>query len=428
MLQSKLFSQMSRDFPKDEISINAKLLIRAGFIDKVASGVFSYLPLGWRVYKKIEQIIREEMVDIGGQEVFLPVLMPKELWEKTGRWESFGEALMKIKDRADKEYVLGPTHEELITELARKNIFTYRDLPKAIFQIQDKFRDEPRAKSGLLRGKEFEMKDLYSFHASRQDLDVYYEEVKKAYSKIFNRCGLKAFAVESSGAGFTDENVHEFMVKTPAGEDITVLCELCGFAQNKELGEVGANKKCPNCGGILKEEKTVEVGNIFKLGTKYSESIGAYFVDRDGQKKPVIMGCYGIGVSRLVGTIVEVHHDEEGIIWPLSVAPFIVHLLKINSPDQKINVKVKKEADKIYQRLIKNNIEVLYDDREDKSAGEKFVDADLVGIPYRLLISEKTLQKESGEVKKRNSKDIEFISKNNVVNYFKKIIKEQKYV
>ncbi|HOM32994.1 MAG TPA: His/Gly/Thr/Pro-type tRNA ligase C-terminal domain-containing protein [Candidatus Paceibacterota bacterium] len=424
MLQSKLFSQINRDFPKDEVSINAKFLIRAGFVDKVMAGVFSYLPLGWRVYKKVEQIIREEMVAIGGQEIFLPVLMPKELWEKTGRWESFGDALMKIKDRSGKDYVLGPTHEELITELCRKNIFTYRDLPKAIFQIQNKFRDEPRAKSGLLRGKEFMMKDLYSFHSSRQDLDNYYEEVKKSYLKIFSRCGLKAFAVESSGAGFTEENVHEFMVKTSAGEDITVLCELCGFAQNKELGEVSGKKKCPNCGGILKEEKTVEVGNIFKLGTKYSESIGAYFIDRDGQKKPVIMGCYGIGVGRLMGTIVEVSHDDKGIIWPLSVAPFAIHLIKINSPDSKINQKIKKEADKVYQQFIKKDIEILYDDREEKSAGEKFIDADLIGIPYRLVISEKTLQREAVEIKNRNSENPEFIKKDNIINYFKKLIKE----
>lgn len=420
MLQSKLFSQISRDFPKDEVSVNARLLMRAGFVDKVMAGVYVYLPLGWRVYKKIEQIIREEMLAVGGQEVFLSVLMPKELWEKTGRWTSFGEALMKVKDRGGREYVLGPTHEEIIAELVRKNVRTYRDLPKAVFQIQDKFRDEPRAKSGLLRGKEFMMKDLYSFHATRQDLDAYYDQVKKAYFNVFSRCGLKAFAVEASGGAFTEENVHEFMVKTPAGEDITVLCELCGFAQNKQLGQFRQKKKCPNCGGILKEEKTVEVGNIFKLGTKFSEDIGAYFVDHDGQKRPVIMGCYGIGVSRLVGTIIEVHHDDKGIIWPSSVAPFIAHLIKINHADTKTDFKIKKTADKVYQLLIKNGIEVLYDDRQEMSAGEKFFDADLIGIPYRLIVSAKTLQKQSVEIKNRSSKKIEFVSTTKIVNYLKK--------
>lgn len=423
MLQSQLFSKVSRDFPKDEVSVNAKLLIRGGFVDKVMSGVFVYLPLGWRVYKKIEQIIREEMVAIGGQEVFLSVLMPKELWQKTGRWDSFGDALMKVKDRSDKEYVLGPTHEEMIAELVRKNIHTYRDLPKAIFQIQDKFRDEPRAKSGLLRGKEFMMKDLYSFHATQQDLDNYYEEATKAYFRIFSRCGLKSFAVEASGGGFTKERVHEFMVKTPAGEDITVLCELCGFAQNKQLGEYKAKKTCPQCGGLLKEEKTVEVGNIFKLGTKFSEDIGAYFIDRDGKKKAVIMGCYGIGVGRLMGTVVEVYHDDKGIVWPLSVAPFAVHLIKINNPDEKIDRKIKKEAEKAYNILLKNQIEVLYDDRMDFSAGEKLIEADLIGIPYRAIISEKTLQKQSIEIKSRNSDKIEFIKLSQLGNYFKKILK-----
>jgi len=423
MRQSELFSQISRDFPKDEISVNARFLIRAGFIDKVASGVYAYLPLGWRVYKKIEQIIREEMIAIGGQEVFLPVLMPKELWQKTGRWDSFGEVLMKIKDRTDKEYVLGPTHEELIAELVRKNIHTYRDLPKAIFQIQDKFRDEPRAKSGLLRGKEFMMKDLYSFHAMRQDLDNYYEEAKKAYFKIFSRCGLKAFAVEASGAGFTKEYVHEFMVKTPAGEDTTVLCELCGFAQNKELGKYKAKKICPNCGGILKEEKTIEVGNIFKLGTKFSEDIGAYFVDRDGQKKPVIMGCYGIGVGRLMGTVIEVYHDAKGMIWPLSVAPFAIHLIQINHPEEKIQNKIQKEAQKIYNTLTKKNFDVLYDDRLEASAGEKLIEADLIGIPYRVVISEKTLNRQSVEIKKRDSEKIEFVKMSDLTNYFKRILK-----
>lgn len=402
MRQSQLFSRTLREFPKDEVSVNARLLIRAGFIDKVMAGVYVYLPLGYRVYKKIEKIIREEMEAVGGQEVFFSVLMPRELWEKTGRWEGFGETLFKLKDRSGKEYVLGPTHEEIVAELARKVIRTYKDLPMAIFQIQDKFRDEARPKSGLLRGKEFMMKDLYSFHRDRKDLDDYYEKVKKAYLRIFQRCGLKVYVVEASGGSFTKEYTHEFMVKTPAGEDRTILCELCGFAQNKEISQYRAKDRCPSCGGILKEEKTVEVGNIFKLGTKFSEDLGAYFVDQDGKKKPVVMGCYGIGLGRLMGTIVEVSHDEKGIIWPTSVAPFLVHLLRLDSYQEAINKKIQQTAEKIYQQLIKKGVEVLYDDRVNQSPGEKFADSDLIGIPYRLVISEKTLLKGMVEIKKRD--------------------------
>lgn len=419
MLQSKLFGKTQRDFPKDEVSTNARFLIRAGFIDKLTAGVYSYLPLGYRVFKKIENIIREEMIAVGGQELFLPVLMPRDLWEKTGRWTNFGETLFRLKDRSGRDFLLGPTHEEIIAELVRKNIQTYKDLPMAVFQIQDKFRDEPRPKSGLLRGKEFIMKDLYSFHAEEQNLDSYYEEVKKAYLKIFSRSGLRAFSVEASGGSFTKQYSHEFMVKTPAGEDLVVLCELCGFAQNKQIAEAGAKKPCPHCGGILKEEKCVEAGNIFKLGTKFSEDLGAYFVDRDGHKKAVIMGCYGIGLGRLMGTIVEVFHDEKGLTWPISVSPFQIHLIKIDSPDSKTNKKINVFANKIYQNLEKNNFEILYDDRSDYSPGEKFNDSDLIGIAYRLVISEKTLLHNEVEIKKRDSEKLEFVKINSLLKFVK---------
>ena len=420
MLQSKLFGRTQREFPKDEVSINSQFLIRAGFIDKMSAGVYSYLPLGYRVFKKIENIIREEINAIGGQELFLPVLMPRELWEKTGRWESFGSALFKIKDHAEKDFVLGPTHEEPITELAKKNIQTYKDLPMAVYQIQDKFRDEPRAKAGLMRGKEFMMKDLYSFHADEQSLEMYYEDAKKTYIKIFSRCGLKAFSVEASGGTFTNKYSHEFMVKSAAGEDSTILCELCGWAQNKEIAGALAKKACPKCGGILKEEKTVEAGNIFKLGTKFSETQGAYFIDALGQRKPIIMGCYGIGLSRLMGTIVEVFHDERGMIWPESVAPYKIHLIRIDGADVKKNKKIKTVADKIYSSLLKKGIEVLYDDRIGFSAGEKFADSDLIGIPWRVVLSEKTLIKNEVEIKRRELKDLQFVKIKDIIKFFKK--------
>lgn len=427
MLQSKLFGKTQREDPKDEISINARLLMRAGFIDKLAAGIYSYLPLGFRVFRKIEQIIREEIEAIGGQEVFLPVLMPRDLWEKTGRWASFNEGLFKLKDRADRDFLLGPTHEEVVAEVVRKNIQTYKDLPMAIFQLQDKFRDEPRAKSGLLRGKEFMMKDLYSFHSDEHSLNAYYEEAKKAYFKIFNRCGLKAFMVEASGGTFTKQSTYEFMVKAPAGEDLTILCELCGFSQNKEIAQVAAKKQCLNCGGILKEEKTIELGHIFKLGIKFSEALNACFVDRGGQKKPVIMGCYGIGLSRLLGTIVEVSHDDKGIIWPESVAPFLIHLIKIDSPDDKINRRLTALSNKIYQDLLKNKIEVLYDDRSS-SAGEKFADSDLIGIPHRLVISEKTLLRKELEVKRRGETKLQFIKIGEAKKFVQSLSKRNKKI
>ena len=420
MLQSKLFGKTQREYPKDEVSTNAMFLIRAGFIDKLSAGVYSYLPLGYRVFRKIENIIREEINTIGGQELFLPALMPRELWEKTGRWEGFGPAMFRLKDHSEKDFLLGPTHEEPITELARKNIQTYKDLPMAVYQIQNKFRDEPRAKAGLMRGKEFIMKDLYSFHADEQSLDMYYEEAMKTYVRIFNRCGLKSFAVEASGGSFTNKYSHEFMVKSPAGEDITILCELCGWAQNKEIAETAAKKPCPKCGGILKEEKTVEAGNIFKLGTKFSEALGAYFTDALGQRKPIIMGCYGIGLSRLMGTVVEIFHDERGMIWPESIAPYQIHLIRIDHADEKKSKKIKLAADKLYNELLKKGIEVLYDDRNDCSAGEKFADSDLIGIPTRIVLRDKTLAKKEVELKRRGSSDLQFVKIKEVAKFFKK--------
>lgn len=413
MLQSKLFGKTRRESPKDEVSKNAQLLIRAGFIDKASAGVYSYLPLGLRVLRKIEKIIREEIEAIGGQEALFPILMTKDLWEKTGRYNI--DILFKLKDRSNKDFVLGPSHEEIITEVAAKNIFTYKDLPLAVYQIQNKFRDEPRPKAGLMRTKEFIMKDLYSFHENEQDLDLFYEKAKKAYLKIFKKTGLTAFSVEASGGDFTDKYSHEFMVKTKAGEDITFLCELCGWARNKEIIE--NSKTCPDCGGKLKQEKTVEGGNIFKLGDKYSKDLGVYFVGRDGQKKLAIMGCYGIGTGRLMGTIVEAVGDEKGIIWPDSVAPFFAHLIYLPSTDSKMDKKVKSAADKIYQSISKKGIEVLYDDRTEMSTGEKFADSDLIGIPFRIIMSERMLAKNQVEVKRRGEEKSRFISIKEIVKF-----------
>lgn len=408
MKQSRFFAKIKKEAPKEEMAVNARFLIRAGFADKLMAGVYSYLPLGLRVAKKIENIIREEIEKLGAQEILMPALHPKSIWEETGRWQKMEGILYKIKDSEGKEYGLGPTHEEIITDIVRKNIISYKDLPFSLYQIQVKFRDEPRAKSGLLRTREFLMKDLYSFHSSEEDLAKFYEKAKKAYLKIFKRCGLDAFVVEASGGAFTKEYSHEFMVKTAAGEDIVFFCQLCGFAQNKEVAKVAAGDKCPACGkGKIEEAKTVEAGNIFKLGTKFSEDLKAHYVGKDGVSRPIIMGCYGIGIGRIMATAVEVHNDAKGIIWPKEIAPFDVHLIALSGKGK--NAKIKKEAEKIYKALLAKGIETLYDDREDKSAGGKFAEADLMGIPLRIVVSERTLEKKSAEIKERGKETAKFV-------------------
>ncbi|MBI5732058.1 MAG: hypothetical protein HY982_01725 [Candidatus Magasanikbacteria bacterium] len=396
MRQSVLFSKTNKLAPKDEVSLNAQLLAKAGFVDKLMAGVYTFLPLGLRVLNKIKNIIREEMNKINGQEILMPALTPKENWEKTGRWRNF-DALFKLVGKEEKEYALGATHEEVVTPLMQKFIFSYKDLPCAVYQIQDKFRNEPRAKSGLLRGREFSMKDLYSLHRDEADLDAYYEKAKETYFNVFRRCGLETHSVEASGGTFSKLS-HEFQVFTEAGEDEIYFCSACGRHQNKELAENG-NSKCPYCGAKREIKKAIEVGNIFKLKTRYADAFNFKFLDEKGKEQPVLMGCYGIGPSRVMGAVVEVSHDDKGIIWPEEIAPFKVHLLKLTGSTNKSL----SEADKIYDDLTKAGAEVLYDDRAEKMPGEKFADADLIGCPYRVIVSEKSLAKGGAEIKKRNS-------------------------
>ncbi|MDD2913409.1 MAG: His/Gly/Thr/Pro-type tRNA ligase C-terminal domain-containing protein [Candidatus Pacebacteria bacterium] len=410
MRQSKLFSKVLREEPKDEKSINAKLLVRAGFVDKLMAGVYSFLPLGNFVLKKIENIIREEMLKVDAFEVFLPTLHPKENWQKTGRWEKMDD-LYKLKVE-DKEFALGPTHEEVISPLVKKFLSSYKDMPLNLFQFQNKFRNEKRAKSGLLRGREFLMKDLYSFNSSEEELENYYEKIKQAYKNIFQRCGIweKTYLTLASGGSFSKFS-HEYQTLTQAGEDIIYICKKCNLAINKEIIDIEEGKcfQCKNSN--LKEEKAVEVGNIFKLNEKYSKPFDLSFTDKNGKKKFVLMGCYGIGLSRLMGTIVEVHHDNKGIIWPKEVSPFKFHLIEIGKSG-----KVKEIANEIYQFDEEN---ILYDDREDKSAGEKFAEADLIGISLRIIVSDKTAEKESVEIKERGEEFSKVIKKDEI----KKIIK-----
>ena len=408
MRQSQLFTKICKEFPKDETSFNARILIRSGFIDKVAAGIYTFLPLGLRVHKKICALIREEMNAIGGQEILMPGLTPREGWEATGRWVSF-DALFRLKGFDDKEYALGATHEEVITPLLKKHVFSYKDLPLYVYQIQTKFRNEKRAKAGLIRGREFSMKDLYSFHTNTDDLNEYYERVQKAYFTIFTRCGLKdlTYLTLASGGAFSKYS-HEFQTVTDAGEDTIHICDTCRMAVNDELFK--EQSVCPNCGNKqLRTATAVEVGNIFKLGIRFSQPFDLSYIDHDDAKKLVIMGCYGMGPSRLIGTIVETHHDGRGIMWPEEVAPFQVHVIRVgqNMPD------LMQKADNIYTELSKH-FDVLYDDR-DASAGEKFADADLIGCPYRIVISPKTAMQNAIELKKRNEQKLELIPYEQVI-------------
>jgi len=393
MLQSKLFYNSKRKALKGIESISHKLLYRGDYIDQLGAGIYSFLPLGWMVHQNISEIIRQEMFRLGAQEVFLPTLHPKKVWMKSGRWENMDPPLFKIQDRHKKDFALGSTHEEVIAGIAQDRVNSYKDLPFGLFQIQNKFRNELRYTGGLLRTREFVMKDLYSFHANEADFKKYYEKVAKSYLKIFKRCGLKALRVKASGLGFTKDFTDEFQVLAPVGEDTIVYCK-CGFTQNKEICK---DVKCPECGKVLKKDKGIEVGNIFPLGTKYSEAFDLSFRDDKGKEQYVIMASYGIGVGRLMATIVELNHDDNGIIWPETIAPFKYHIIPIEIKDKK----VKDVAEKLYKDSDGN---VVYDDREDKSVGEKFAEADLLGMPYQIIVSKKTLEKDSVELKQRGGK------------------------
>ncbi len=544
MRLSKLFGRTLREVPAEATMVSHQLLLRAGMIRPLAAGIYSYLPLGWRALKKIEGIMRQEMDSIGGQEIRLPSVHPAELWQATGRYEEAGPVMARFRDRTGRELVLGITHEEVVTDLARREINSYRQLPFMVYQIQTKFRDEPRSRGGLIRVREFTMKDAYSFHANEEDLDDYYPQVYQAYLNIFRRCGLEPLVVEAAPGLMGGRASHEFMLPNEAGEDTLVLCQACGWAANAEgavamreevagqkerpleevatpgmmtiqevadylgvptretlkaifyiaLGQLvfviirgdlevneaklasllqaselrlateeevkgagivagyasplglkgkvkivadrsiregpnfvaGANKEgyhlkdvnyprdfevdlladiamvregdlCPGCRKPLRLTRGVELGHIFKLGTKYSEALGATFLDKDGQKKPLVMGCYGMGTGRLLAAVIEESHDEEGIIWPPEIAPYQIHLVALDIGQAEVS----EAAEGLYGALLARGYEVLYDDREE-SPGVKFNDADLIGLPLRLTVSRRTLEVGGVEVKRRD--------------------------
>ncbi|MBM3118382.1 MAG: proline--tRNA ligase [Chloroflexi bacterium] len=560
---SQVFGKTLKEIPSEADTLSHQLLLRAGMIQQVAAGVYSYLPLGWRVLRKIEQIIREEMDKAGGQELMLPTLQPFELWKESGRYPSFGKTLFTVTDRREHMLVLGPTHEEVITELVRRYVQSYRDLPLLLYQIQNKFRDEPRPRGGLLRVREFIMKDLYSFDVDEAGLDNSYQKMLQAYKNIYSRCGLPAVVVEADSGAIGGKESHEFMLIAETGEDEIICCSACDYAANiekarsikpeldkktplpikeistpniKTIEEVadfvgvptshtlkavfysaddklvfvvirgdlevnetklknllkctelrlaaenevkaaglvagsaspigikgikiiaddsitlgsnfiaGANKpdthlknvnyprdfkvdviadiavarpgdSCPKCNGILLSSHGIEVGHVFKLGTFLTENLGAYFLDRNGISQPIIMGCYGIGLGRLLAAAVEQNHDDKGIVWPVAIAPYHIYLCPLR-PE---NSDVAETTEKIYKDLTSANLEVLFDDR-DESPGVKFNDADLLGIPLRLTVSPRTLENQSIEIKWRKESQVQLVPLKGITSIIRELL------
>ena len=407
MKQSQLFSLTSRSDPAGAEAISHKLLVRGGFIDQLASGIWSFLPLGWRALNRVATIIREEMNAIGGQEIFMPSLQPKQLWLESDRWDNFEPPLFKLQDVHKKELLIAPTHEEVVTDLARHYITSYKQLPLAVYQIQTKFRNELRSTGGLLRVREFAMKDLYSFHA---DLDAYYKQVVKAYFRIFQRCGLKTVMVEASSGNMGGKKSNEFMAFCPVGEDRVLVSDQVDVAFNIEV-DPEKNELYARHKSSFHEEKGIEIGHVFQLGVRYSEMMKAFFMDRTGAHQPVVMGCYGIGVGRLMAAVVETNNDKDGIVWPEELSPFTIHLLSLGR-----NSDQRKKAEQLHDRLLKQGLEVLFDDR-DEAPATKLKDADLLGITHRLVIGDKTAEKI--EYKRRNESQMILFSEQELFSKFK---------
>lgn len=418
MKQSQLFTKTKKESPSDEVSLNAELLIKAGFINKEMAGVYAYLPLGLRVLNKIQNIIREEMNAIGGQEITMTALQEKATWEPTNQWsDDQVDVWFKTKLKNETELGLAVTHEAPITKMLKGFVNSYRDLPFSVYQFQTKFRNETRAKSGIMRTREFIMKDLYSFSKNETEHNEFYEKSKEAYKNIFKRVGIGhlTYLTFASGGMFSKFS-HEFQTITSAGEDTIYVDENKGIAINKEVYNDEVIESLGLSKDTLVENRAVEVGNIFTLGTRFSDALELKYQTETGESKSVFMGSYGIGPGRLMGTVVEVLSDSKGIIWPESIAPFKVHLLLLGNED---NTKI--EAEDLYKALLDNNIEVLFDDRTDISAGEKFADADLIGIPYRIVVSKRSLSEGGYEIKKRTEESGKIVNKEKLFNELKNV-------
>ena len=412
MRQTRLFTKTLKEAPKDEVSKNAQLLIRAGFVDKTMSGVYNFLPLGLRVLNKINDIIRKEMNDAGGQEIYMSALQNKETWEKTGRWDDkVVDNWFKTKLKNDTELGLAFTHEEAITNIMKNYITSYKNLPFSAYQIQTKFRNETRAKSGLIRGREFLMKDMYSFSKNKEEHDAFYEKMKDVYLNVFKKLGMgdRTYLTISSGGSFSKYS-YEFQTISEAGEDLIYIDEKKNIAINKEdyneeiLADFGLDLNKNN----LVEKKSIEVGDIYTLEYKFSKAFGLKFMDEEGKEEFVYMGSYGMSPSRLLGTLVELNNDEKGIIWPKEVAPFDIHLISLRPDQNEI------ETTRVYEKLKELGLEVLLDDRLKISAGQKFTESDLMGIPIQVILSPKTLESNSVEIKERRTGEIKIISIKNL--------------
>lgn len=413
MKVTHLFTKTSKTFPADEVSKNAQLLIQAGFVYKVMAGVYAYTALGLRVLENIKQIVREEMNNVNGQEIIMSSLQRKDTWEGTGRWDDEAvDVWFKTRLKDDTELGLAWSHEEAILEMMQQFVHSYKDLPSSVYQFQTKLRNELRAKSGIMRGREFVMKDMYSLHTTQEDMDLYYDGVIEAYKKCYDRFGIgdSTFITFASGGAFTKYS-HEFQTICDAGEDILYVNDNRTVAVNEEVLEDAARDLGIDTAS-LQPVKSAEVGNIFKFGTEKSEQMKIFYTDHSGAQKPIYLASYGIGITRVMGVIVEKFADEKGLVWPENIAPFKVYLVQLGN-----DTEVTDAANDVYVTLQQQGVTVLWDDR-DARPGEKFADADLYGIPYRVVVSKKTLENSVYELKKRTSSDIEMLSKEALVNMF----------
>ncbi len=397
-------------------AVSHQLLLRSGLVHMLTSGVYSYLPLGLRVLRKIESIIREEMNASGACEVFLPCLQPLDFWKESGRDKTMAEVMIRFEDKRGRRMCLGPTHEEVITDLVKNYVHSYRQLPVILYQIQTKFRDETRPRFGLVRACEFIMKDAYSFDRDEVGLKKSYDLMYEAYQRIFNRCGLKTIIVEAESGAMGGSVSHEFVVETSLGEDAVLVCPGCDHKAGIRAGEQEGTL-CPRCKKEkLQKQVAIELGHIFQLGTKYSQAQGAFFLDHEGRKHPIIMGCYGIGVSRLLAGVIEKNHDDKGIVWPQTVAPFDVEILPLQTNEPK----VMDLATRCYETFTKAGWEVLMDDR-DETPGVKFHDADLIGLPFRIILSKRLLSENKVELKNRRTGEVLTTGREEVLDRFRRM-------
>ncbi|HNX80881.1 MAG TPA: proline--tRNA ligase [Candidatus Omnitrophota bacterium] len=411
MYWTKTLIPTLKESPQEAESLSHKLMLRAGLIRMLMSGSYMYLPLGLRILNNIQAIIRQEMRSTGAAELLLPALQPLELWQRTGRDETIGEVMIRFVDRRGRKVCLGPTHEEVITELIRTHVSSYKQLPVVVYQIQTKFRDEMRPRFGIVRACEFIMKDAYSFDRDQAGLEKNYRAMHEAYTRIFQRCGLDCLALEADSGVMGGKVSHEFMVPCESGEDAAFRCLACKKAVSFTEGN---EPLCPACSTPMKKINVLEVGHIFQLGTKYTAALGAHFIDQAGKQQPIIMGCYGIGVSRLIAAIIEQNNDDSGIVWPKEVAPYQVEIVPLDVADSHLM----QEATRIHDGLDAAGIGVLMDDRDER-AGVKFKDAELIGVPLIVVLGKKNLEQGKIEVKTRADKKVTLVEKGEVAGFLK---------